>query len=227
MNEEKIVISLGGSLIVPEKIDIDFVSKFVSLIKDYVSKGFKFVIITGGGKICRDYNDAAKKVTTPTKNDLDWLGIATTRLNSEFLRISFGNLAFDKIIMDPDLIPNTDKPILLGAGWKPGNSSDLAAIHCAISVGAKKVINLSNIDYVYDKDPKKYNDAKIIKEISWKDFIALLPKVWEPGLNMPFDPIAAKKAESKTIEVAILNGENISNLGQYLNGGDFVGTKIK
>src|SRR3989338_7210874 len=147
---ETIIISLGGSLIVPDEIDVEFLKSFKNLILSQVSKGKKFVIITGGGKVCRRYNDAVKKITTPSKNDLDWLGIATTRLNSELIRISFSDLAFDKIIMDPDLIPETDKPILLGAGWKPGNSSDMASIHAAISVGAKKVINLSNIDYVYD-----------------------------------------------------------------------------
>ncbi len=227
MNEEKIVISLGGSLIVPEEIDVEFISKFVSVIKKYTSKGFKFVIITGGGKICRRYNDAAEKLITPLKDDLDWLGIATTRLNSELVRIAFGDLAFNKIIMDPDFILETDKPIILGAGWKPGNSSDLAAIHSAISVGAKKIINLSNIDYVYNKDPKKYNDAVKIEQISWVDFRKLLPEEWDPGLNTPFDPIAAKKAESVGIEVDILNGKNISNLEKCLNGEDFVGTKIK
>src|SRR3989338_5257147 len=199
--EERIVISLGGSLIVPDEIDVGFILKFVSLIKKYTSKGFKFAIITGGGKICRRYNEAAEKIVTPSKSDLDWLGIAATLLNSELIRISFGDLAFDKVILDPNLVPKTDKSIILGGGWKPGNSSDLAAIQCAISLGAKKVINLSNIDYVYDKDPKKYNDAVKIENISWADLRRLLPKEWDPGLSAPFDPIAAEKAESMGIEV--------------------------
>src|SRR3989338_2713916 len=107
---ETIIISLGGSLIVPDEIDVEFLKSFKNLILSQVSKGKKFVIIAGGGKVCRRYNDAVKKITTPSKNDLDWLGIATTRLNSELIRISFGDLAFGKIIMDPDLIPETDKP---------------------------------------------------------------------------------------------------------------------
>ncbi len=227
MNEKKIVVSLGGSLIVPDEIDVEFVSKFVSLVKKFTEQGFQFLIIAGGGKICRRYNEAVEKITTPSRDDLDWLGIATTRLNAELMRISFGNSAFDKIIMDPDAVQKTDKPVIVGAGWKPGNSSDLAAIHCAISVGAKKVINLSNIDYVYDKDPKKYSNAVKIEKISWKDLIAILPKAWEPGLNSPFDPVAAVKANSENIEVDILNGRNISNLEKCLNGENFFGTQIK
>jgi len=224
--KETIIISLGGSLIVPEEIDVEFISKFVSLIKKYVSKGFKFVIITGGGKICRRYNDAIEKIVTPKEDDLDWLGIATTRLNAELVRISFGDLAFNKIIMDPDLIPKTDKSIMLGAGWKPGNSSDLAAVHCAISVGAKKVINLSNTDYVYDFDPKINPNAKKIEQISWKEYRKLIPKEWNPGLNSPFDPVASEMAQKEGITVIIMNGKPIDNLAKCLNGEKFLGTII-
>jgi len=223
----KIVISLGGSLIVPDVIDVSFVESFVSLIKEYVSRGFSFLIITGGGKVCRDYDDSLRKIVNPSNEDLDWLGISATKLNAEFVRICFGNLAFDKIILDPDLIPKTDKPVLVGGGWKPGNSSDLAAVYGARSVGATKIINLSNIDYVYDKDPKKYDNAKPIKDISWSDFISLFPKEWIPGENIPFDPIASSMASELGYEVVILNGKNIDNLKNYLEEKEFVGTTIK
>lgn len=224
--DKHIVISLGGSLIFPDDIDSVFVKDFIKTISEYVDKGFKFVIITGGGKICRRYNSSIEEITNPTTTDLDWLGIAITRVNAEFVRIGFGDLAYQTIILDPDNIPDTNKPVLIGAGWKPGNSSDLAAVHCAGSVGAKKVINLSNIDYAYDKDPKKFSDAQIIKEISWADFRKLLPTEWNPGLNAPFDPVAAQKAEELGIEVSILNGKNIENLKNYLNGEEFIGTVI-
>ncbi len=226
-DKKHIVISLGGSLIVPEEIDVEFLKSFRDTVLEYVDKGFKFVIITGGGKICRRYNSAVEKIITPTIVDLDWLGIATTRLNAELVRIIFGEYAHNIIILNPDNIPNTDKPITVGGGWKPGNSSDLAAVHCAQSVGAKKVINLSNIDYAYDKDPKKFPDAKIIKESSWPDFRVILPTEWDPGLNSPFDPIAAAKAEELGLEVVIMNGKNIENLKKYLNGEEFIGTVIK
>ena len=225
--DKHIVISLGGSLIVPNDIDTVFVKQFIETINRYVEKGFKFVIITGGGHTARTYINASKEIITPSHDDLDWIGIAATRMNAELIRVGFGGIAHDSIIMDPDSIPSTDKPVLIGAGWKPGNSSDLAAVHAAGSVGAKKVINLSNIDYAYDKDPKKFPDAKIIKQSSWPDFRAILPTEWNPGLNAPFDPIAAKRAEELGLEVSILNGKNIENLKNYLDGKEFIGTVIK
>ena len=225
--EKTIIISLGGSLIVPDSINVEFLKGFIDLIKNQTKQGFKFVIITGGGKVCRKYNDAVKEIITPHNDDLDLIGIATTRLNAEFIRVLFGDLAHDKIILDPDFVPEFDKSIILGGGWKPGNSSDLAAVHIAKSINSKLILNLSNIDYVYDKDPKKFPDAVKIEQSNWSDFRKLLPNEWDPGLNAPFDPIAAKVAEELGIEVAIMNGNNLDNLKNYLNGSDFIGTKIK
>ncbi len=225
--EKTIIISLGGSLIVPDSINVEFLKGFVNLIKDQTNQGFKFVIITGGGKVCRNYNDAVKEIINPDNDDLDLIGIATTRLNAEFIRVLFGDLAHSKIILDPDFVPEFVEPIILGGGWKPGNSSDLAAVHIANSINSKIILNLSNIDYVYDKDPKKFPDAVKIEQSNWADFRALLPNEWDPGLNAPFDPIAAKKAEELGIEVAIMNGNNLENLKNYIEGREFIGTLIK
>ncbi len=226
MENNYTVISLGGSLIVPENINNLFLKDFINLIKEYTAKNFKFIIITGGGHTARNYINSAKELCTPTNTDLDWIGIASTRLNSELLRVIFGDLAYDSIILNPDIIPSTDKPIIMSAGWKPGNSSDLAAVHAANSVNTKTVINLSNIDYAYDKDPRTNPDAVKIENTTWSEFRKLLPVEWDPGLNAPFDPIAAKKAEELGIEVAIMNGKNLDNLRDYLDGNEFIGTKI-
>lgn len=226
-NNRQIVISLGGSLIIPDDIDVDFIKLFVETVKEYVSHGFSFLIVTGGGKICRKYNNSLKEVVNASNEDLDWMGIATTRLNAEFIRICFGDLAFNKVILDPDFIPETTKPIIVGGGWKPGNSSDLAAVYSAKSIGAKTIINLSNINFVYDKDPKKFSDAKAIDKMSWDNFRSLFQTDWDPGLNSPFDPIAAKEAESLELEVVIMNGKDIENLKAYLDDKPFIGTVIK
>jgi uridylate kinase len=226
-HKEYLIISLGGSIIVPEQIDTKLLKDFTETIKKYVEKGFHFIIITGGGKTCRNYDNSLKQIVNPSKEDLDWMGIASTRLNAELVRICFGDKAYEKIILNPDSIPETNKSIMVGGGWHPGNSSDLAAVHMAKSIGAKKIINLSNVDYVYDRDPRECKDAIPIIKSSWADFRKLLPTDWDPGANVPFDPIAAREAENLGYEVVILNGKNIENLKNYLDNKDFIGTIIK
>ncbi|MBI5139442.1 UMP kinase [Candidatus Nomurabacteria bacterium] len=226
MNTDTIIISLGGSLVVPDEIDVNFLKDFVGLISKEVASGKKFVIITGGGKICRKYQEAAKNIRELNSSELDWLGIYTTRLNAEFVKTLFGGLAEENIILDPTLPVKMTKQVLVAGGWKPGWSTDYDAVMLGLGLGAKKVINLSNINYAYDKDPNKYPDAKKIEKISWADYRALIPKEWNPGLNSPFDPIASAIAEREGMEVFILNGRKIDNLTKCLHGEEFLGTVI-
>lgn len=221
-----IVISLGGSLIVPEEIDTTFIKQFSNFVREYTEKGYKFVIVTGGGRVARNYNEALKKIVEPSKENLDWLGIAATRLNSEFVRIVLDDIAYERVVLDPDHISLTDKPVIMSAGWKPGNSSDLAAIHSALSVGSNIAINLSNTDYVYDKDPVKYPDAKKFENLSWDQYLDLIPSEWTPGLSSPFDPVASRKAKDHSIKVVFINGKNLDSLKKYIDGDKFEGTII-
>jgi uridylate kinase len=224
---EYVVVSVGGSLIVPNEIDTTFLHTFRDLINEEVAKGVNFFIITGGGKTARRYQDAAHEVRGDLiRTDLDWLGIHSTRLNAHLLRTLFSEHAQARIIKNPTRRLNAKAPIVIGAGWKPGWSTDYCAVLAAKHLGAKKLVNLSNIDHVYDKDPKKYPDAQKIEKIGWGEFRKLIPDHWDPGLSSPFDPVAAKEAESLKLEVAIMNGNNLSEFKNYLDGKPFVGSVI-
>lgn len=229
METETIVMSVGGSLIVPDQIDTAFLSSLKELIEFETSQqGRRFIIITGGGKIARRYADAAKQVSELDNEDLDWLGIHATRLNGHLLRTIFKDIAHPVMITNPDDIldaPSSAK-LIVAAGYRPGASTDLRAIQIAHRVHAKKVINLSNIEYVYTADPRTNPDAVKIEDITWEEFRKLIPEKWDPGLSSPFDPIAAKEAQAQDIEVACIDGGNIESLRNYINGQHFTGTKI-
>ena len=78
----KYILSLGGSLIAPNDIDIPFLRKFRASLLSAVKKGHQFVIIPGGGQTCRRYQEAAKAVAKVRSQDLDWIGIATNKLHT-------------------------------------------------------------------------------------------------------------------------------------------------
>jgi uridylate kinase len=226
-DEKHIVISLGGSLIVPLGVDTGFLRTFKQFIESRVSEGYTFALFIGGGAVCRMYNDALEALEgKATRDDKDWLGISVTKVNALFLKMIFGTLAYDEIIVDPNIIPTTDNPIVIGAGWKPGWSTDYDAVVYAKHVGASTVINLSNISHVYTKDPRKYPDAVKIEKITWAEFRTLIPETWEAGLHSPFDPIASRLAEESHISVSILDGNNIAELDNALLGKAFIGTQI-
>ncbi len=224
------VISVGGSLIVPNEIDTDFLASFKQFIIKRIEKGDRFILIAGGGKTCRKYQDAASSVSGIDNEEKDWLGIHSTRLNAHLLRTIF------KLWANPKVIKNFDKDlheiefkekILVGAGWKPGWSTDYIAVLLAEKFKADSVINLSNIDYAYAEDPRVNPNAKKYEKISWKEFQEIVGETWDPGMSAPFDPIASKKAAKLKLKVAILNGKKLTNIADYMDSKKFIGTIIE
>lgn len=223
-----VVFSLGGSLVHPDEINVSYLKKFKELILEFTKKGNTAIIVVGGGKVARRYNEAARKLNPDVSSyELDWMGIKSTKANAELARIMFNSKAYYKVLDDPTKIPSKEiKKIYIAGGWKPGASSDHVAVHLAKTFNAGSVINLTNIDYVYDKDPNKFKDAKKLELVSWKQFRKIVGNTWDPGANLPFDPIASKLADKEGIEVAILNGEKLGNLKNYLYGKSYKGTII-
>ena len=230
--KDKIVISVGGSLIVPNGgIDTAFLIKFNKFIRARLAENKKrqFFLIVGGGITTRHYQNAARKVIGDklTHNDLDWLGIHATRLNAHLIRTIFRDVAHNYILKHYEIIRKVEESVVVGSGWKPGWSTDFCEIMTCQDYDVKTVINLSNINQIYDKDPNKFKDAKPIDEISWKDLRELVGDKWTPGMHVPFDPIAAKKAQSLGVKAIIINGNNFENLENYFSGKKFLGTVIE
>lgn len=221
-----LVISLGGSLIVPDQINVAFLREFKSVIDDY-SHQYKFILIAGGGRTARNYIQAASQVTQLTKDDLDWIGIHSTRLNAQLLRDIFRKKANRIVVKNPERVLPFKEDILVAAGWRPGNSTDLVAVKLAEKFKIDTVINLSNIDYVYTADPRKDPKAKPMTNMSWVDFRKLVGNKWDPGLSAPFDPVASKLAHKLNLRVVIMNGNPLANLRHFLANKAFVGTVIE
>lgn len=230
--KERIVISVGGSLVVPEAgVNTGFLSKLNTFIRMQLDENphRQFFLVSGGGTIARRYRDAGRDVVGHelTRDDLDYLGIHATKLNAHLIRTIFRDIAHPYILKHYEIIRKVHEPVVVAAGWKPGWSTDYCALLLCEDYGVRSVINLSNIKQVFDKDPKKHDDAKPISKISWGEFRKIVGDKWDPGMNAPFDPIAAKKAEELGIRVAVLHGEDFDNIHNYFTGKDFVGTIIE
>lgn len=227
------VLSVGGSIVAPEGPDVEFVKKFVSLVKEYLSehKEDKLIFVVGGGGPARIYQNAFRSVTgTPSDGGTDaadWIGIMATRLNAQFVKACFGDLCRESVVTDPTAAEEFNGSVLLAAGWKPGFSTDNDAVLLAEKFGAKTVVNLSNIEKVYTDDPRKNPDAAPIDEITWSDFRKIVGDEWTPGKNCPFDPIASKKAQSLGLTVICAGGKDLSNIKAILEDKDYTGTIIR
>jgi uridylate kinase len=231
-HKDRIVMSIGGSLIVPNGgIDTKFLSELNAFIREQLAKNpnRQFFLVAGGGSIARHYIDAGRAVIGRELNrdDLDWLGIHATKLNAHLVRTIFRDIAHPYILKHYEIIRKVTEPVVVAAGWKPGWSTDYDAVLLCDDYDVKEIVNLSNIDQVFDKDPNEYKDAKSISKISWADFRKLVGDEWTPGMNAPFDPVAAKRAEELGIKVAVLSGRDFTNLRHYFDHEDFTGTVIE
>ncbi len=227
MKQNYKIVSVGGSIVIPQTgFDIEFLKKFKALILKEVKKGQKFILVIGGGGTARSYQAAAKAVAGLSNDNLDWVGIYATQLNAQFVRMLFGADAHAEIITNPTRKFITKKSIIIGAGWKPGCSTDNDAVLLAKTFGAKEIINLSNIDYVYTSDPKINPSATKLENIGWKELRKIIGDKWTPGANVPFDPTAAKTAEKLKLKVSFVKGTDLGEVAKVIQGRKCLGTVI-
>lgn len=228
--QETHVIKLGGSLIVPDGgINTNYLKAFNAFIRKQVQeKQRRFFIFVGGGRLARNYRDAGAEITGHelTDDDLDWLGVHATRLNAHLFRTIFRDLAHPKILKDYSYIHKPDRPIVIAAGWKPGWSTDYVAVVLAQDYRISTLLKMSNTDYIYDRDPRRFPDARPLAQLSWQDYRALIGDIWSPGSSAPFDPIASKLASELKLKVIYVNGLDLTNTEKALDGQPFIGSVI-
>nr|QQK86945.1 uridylate kinase [Treponema denticola] len=227
------VLSVGGSIVAPDKPDFDFLDKFSKAVRGWLSQDSsrKLIMVIGGGAPAREYQNSYRTVCDLCKKNInndeaDWIGIMATRLNAQLVKAVFSDLCPNPVVYDPTAVDMFGGQILVAAGWKPGFSTDNDAVLLAERFSGQLVVNLSNIAKVYTDDPKKNPEAKPIDKISWEDFIKIVGTEWVPGKNTPFDPIASQRAQKAGIRVICAAGKDIENLENIPNGKDFKGTVI-
>lgn len=222
------IISVGGSIIIPPTgFDLEFLQKFRRFIIARVKQGERFILVIGGGDTARRYQQAGQAVANFSPTERDWMGIHALKVNAHFVRMLFSRQAHHQIVMNPTQRVISRQPIMVATGWKPGHSTDYDAVLLARTYGAPEVINLSNIEYIYDKDPNKFSDAKKIERIDWPTFRReIVGNKWSAGQHVPFDPVASRAAQRLGLTVSIIKGTDLAELRKALDGKKFRGTVI-
>ncbi len=223
-----IIIAVGGSLLVPDTINVSFIKELKNIVKKLIhERRMRVALAIGGGKTARIYQAALREFPHVTKEDLDWVGIKSLLLNAELVLRAFLDLSpYPKVLERPEDFRDFSESLFIVGAHKPGFSSDTDAVLFAERLGAREIINFSNTNYVYDRDPRKYPDAKKFSSLTWNAYRSLIPREWTPGLSVPFDPIASERAQKLGMRVVIL-GASLENLEHYLQGGEFKGTVIE
>lgn len=225
--KKTIVISLGGSLIVPDKINLSLLNDFKKIIKKH-EKNYKFVVVCGGGSIARKYIKALRKAG---KNNYfqSLAGISVTRLNARFLTYFFGKDANQGIPHNMKQVKNLlrkNKIVFCGAlRYAPNETSDGTSAKLARFLKTD-FINLTLVSGLYTKNPLKNKNAKFIPKITWKEFNKKAQAIkFKPGQHFVLDQNAAKIIKQSKIKTYIL-GKNLKQLDNFLSNKKFIGTTI-
>jgi uridylate kinase len=228
MKKKVIVLSLGGSLIIPNEIDTNFLKNFKKTILKN-SKKYKFIIVCGGGSIARKYINSLKKSKVNEKFQ-SLAGISATRMNARFMNYFF-NIEPKKGIPQTtkNLTEQIKKQDIIFCGaleYKPHQTSDSTS--AGIATHFKTIfINLTNVEGLYDKNPSKFKNAKLIKKISWEKFDEIANKdKFKPGQHFVLDQTASKIILKNKITTYII-GKNLRQLNKILKNKKFKGTIIK
>lgn len=228
---KQIIFSLGGSIIVPNKIDYHFLKKFKTFIAK-LAKKHKIAIICGGGKTARDYIKALEKEKA-TIHERNTVGIECTRLNALVLATFLGKLANQKVPLTTKeflKMRKRYKVVVTGGGLEKhhvGTTSDGTTAYITAKLRAKQFINLTNVNGVYNKNPIIHRNAKRLRKLSYKKLYQRIKNIKEkPGQHFILDKYATQVITKHKIKVAVMNGRNIKNIENFLKGRKFVGSII-
>ena len=234
------VISLGGSIVAPDSVDVQFLKQFSELIRSVLEADAEraFIFVVGGGGPARAWQKAYREICAGDSihplcdTEADWIGVMATRLNAQLVKAVMSAWCCQGVVTDPtsvEIMPLSEGGagrVLVAAGWKPGFSSDYDAVLLAERFNANVVVNLSNIEKVYTADPKIDPEAHPLDHISWEDFRVMVGDEWVPGKNVPFDPVASRHAQKIGLKVICALGRDLANLKNILNNNEFTGTTI-
>ena len=224
----KVVISVGGSILVPSDIDTAYIKDFAKLANELSNK-HKIAIVTGGGRTARKYISPAREFGA-SEIFCDMIGISATRLNARLLSAAIG----DKANMEPPREFMTamkafdfGKLVVMG-GTHPGHSTDAVSALLAEYVGADLLINASDVDGIYDKDPEKHKDAKRYERIPIDKLVDMV-KSYSAGAGKYelVDILAAKIIQRSKTRTIFVNGRDLKNLKNAIEGKKFTGTVVE
>ena len=223
---EKIVVSIGGSILIPDKEDHVFIKKLADVLKD-VSGKVRLMIVCGGGRTARYYVSTGREIGG-TAYQLDMMGIGATRLNAELLRIALGDHAHDRVPLTVEEAADamsTGKIVVMG-GTEPGHTTDAVAVMAAGKIGCKKVVNATSVDAVYSEDPKKNPDAERFTELTIKELSGIVYEEHDAGRSSVFDPLGVKLAMRDRVDILIVDGRDLNEVKGAILGKKIKGTVV-
>ncbi len=224
---EKVVVSLGGSVLVPGEEDARFLRDLAGLLRA-VSRHVRLFAVTGGGRVARYYIETGRELGVPERR-LDELGIGITRMNARLLGAALKGRANREPATSYAGAARLARrhAIVLMAGTRPGHTTDRVSASLARFVGAGRIVNATSVDGVYTADPRDHPDARRLDRITFEELVRLTGEGHKAaGPNVVFDPVAARILARDRIPLSVVRGRDLEALEAAILGRPFPGTLV-
>ncbi len=224
---ERIVISLGGSIIVPRDGDVSLIEGIAALLLRYVDR-YKFYLVVGGGRTAREYIGHGRQLGAD-ESFLDELGIASSRINAMLMISALGEFAAPEVPRDFDRALELSKcfDMVVMGGTHPGHTTDaVAAMLCERCRGVR-FINATTVDGIYDRDPAKHPGAKRLSRVDTSTLLGMMVGTSAcAGPNVVIDPTAVRIMARSGIGGFVVDGRDLAELEKAIKGEPVEGTII-
>ncbi len=224
-----VVVSVGGSVLLTGQDDRSYLERLSKLLRE-VGRTIPLVVTTGGGHTAREYIRLGRDLGL-TEFELDEIGIEVTRLHARLLAAAVG-------APTPPHPPTTialavhelqrASPVILG-GTEPGHTTDGVASLVASRLRAARLVNATDVDGLYDEDPRTHPDARRIARTRWPEFRrrVLAATAGAAGQNFLFDRLGADTLARAGIPLWIVHGRDLTNLEAAIRGRSFDGSRVE
>ena len=183
----RILLKLSGEALMGDDsygIKLSIVDRIASDIKALSKKNIDICVVIGGGNIFRGLSASSEGMD---RAQADYMGMLATVLNSLALQNALEKIKVDTRVMSALPIQSIcetyirrrairhmekGRVVICAAGTgNPYFSTDTAAALRAAELDCNVIYKATQVDGIYDKDPKKFKNAKKYKDISYKKFL--------------------------------------------------------
>ena len=231
--KKDIVLKVGGSILYDHLLNINF-DLFGRIKKWYAENKEKYnhiVLVTGGGGLSRNMESKVSESIKDT-DGIHNVAMSITQTNATILAafIKDKNIFVPKTLGDAyEFLKSSEKGNIVSGGLKVGWCTDMDAAVFADALALDRIYKVSNVDFIYDKDPKEFFDAKPIKDMTWKEYFkmfSILPNDEHvPNAHIPVDAKCSIFCEKKNLSFQVTGGKflyEVEKIDDILKQGTFI-----
>ncbi len=221
----KVVVKITGKVFDDEAPEA--LLGIAGIVKRKSEEGYRFALVTGGGRRAREYIELGRRLGL-SEGVLDVVGIEASRVNALLLASLLGHRAYLPVPRSVDELLRawSSGRVVVAGGLQPGQSTNAVAAVVAELVGADVLVNATDVDGVYDSDPRLNPGARLLREVRAEDLEVLLSSRELAGRYELFDRVALSVVRRSRIPLAFVNAFRAEEVLKAIEGREFVGTRV-